>query len=105
MRLILGAKLHMAAYGASVIPKLAEILTAVSKNPSQPNFNHFLFESISAQTRSAVNGSKRSRHAVLCSFGCQANPDAAVAYEEILFPIFGVILQQDIIGLQITPES
>ncbi len=53
MRLLLGAKVHVAPFGGIIIPKLAEILTNVSKNPSQPNFNHFLFEAISAQTRCA----------------------------------------------------
>ena len=34
-----------------VLTKLVEILTVVCKNPSQPHFNHFLFEAISGLTK------------------------------------------------------
>lgn len=28
------------------LPRLTEILTLVSKNPSRPHFNHYLFETL-----------------------------------------------------------
>lgn len=34
-------------YMAFALPRLTEILTLASKNPSKPHFNHFLFEAIS----------------------------------------------------------
>lgn len=34
-------------YMAFALPRLTEILTIASKNPSKPHFNHFLFEAIS----------------------------------------------------------
>ena len=82
MRTVLTAKTAVAPVAAPLMTKLVEMLTAVSKNPSQPNFNHFLFESISALTR----------------FGVLAHADNVLAFEEALFPIFGTILQQDILG-------
>jgi len=32
---------------ADLLPKLTEKLTIVSRNPSRPNFNHYLFETLS----------------------------------------------------------
>jgi exportin-2 (importin alpha re-exporter) len=32
---------------ADLLPKLTEILTVISRNPSRPNFNHYLFETLS----------------------------------------------------------
>lgn len=32
---------------ADLLPKLTDKLTVVSKNPTRPNFNHFLFETLS----------------------------------------------------------
>lgn len=35
----------------SVLPALTEILAQVSKNPSKPHFNHFLFETLALSIR------------------------------------------------------
>lgn len=32
---------------ADLLPKLTEKLAIVSRNPSRPNFNHYLFETLS----------------------------------------------------------
>ena len=32
---------------ANLLPKLTEKLVSVAKNPSRPNFNHYLFETLS----------------------------------------------------------
>lgn len=65
-----------------VLPKLTEILTLVSKNPSKPHFNHYLFETLSLSTKTV----------------CKVEPNAVTAFEEVLFPIFQHILQEDIMG-------
>ena len=69
----------------NVIEKLTAALERVSKNPRNPQFNHFLFESI----------------AVLVRAVCGKNPNAADALESLLFPPFQAILQNEI--LEFTP--
>jgi exportin-2 (importin alpha re-exporter) len=64
-----------------VIEKLTAALERVSKNPRNPQFNHFLFESI----------------AVLVRAVCGQNPNAPGALENLLFPPFQAILQNDIL--------
>lgn len=67
-------------YLGAALPKLTEKLQAVAKNPSKPHFNHYLFETLSLSIRIV----------------CKTNPSAVKSFEDILFPIFQVILQQDI---------
>lgn len=68
-------------YMAVALPRLTEILTQVSKNPSKPHFNHYLFETLSLVTKIVS----------------KVQPDAVASFEEALFPIFQLILQQDIL--------
>ncbi|XP_018563409.1 exportin-2 [Anoplophora glabripennis] len=65
---------------SAALPKLTQKLQAVAKNPSKPHFNHYLFESFSLAIRIV----------------CNTNPAAVTSFEDILFPIFQGILQQDI---------
>ncbi|CAG9765851.1 unnamed protein product [Ceutorhynchus assimilis] len=65
--------------GAS-LPKLTEKLQAVAKNPSKPHFNHYLFETLSLSIMIV----------------CKSNQAAVKSFEDILFPTFQAILQQDI---------
>ncbi|XP_043276599.1 exportin-2 [Venturia canescens] len=67
-------------YLGDLLPKLTEKLTIVSRNPSRPNFNHYLFETLSLSIRIV----------------CKTNPAAVASFEQALFPIFQVILQQDV---------
>jgi exportin-2 (importin alpha re-exporter) len=64
------------------LPRLTEILQMVSKNPSKPHFNHYLFETLSLAVKIV----------------CKANISAVGSFEEALFPVFQGILQQDILG-------
>lgn len=66
---------------SAVLPRLTEILESVSKNPSRPHFNHYLFETL----------------ALAIKIVCTAEPSAVTSFEEALFPIFQNILQQDIL--------
>lgn len=63
------------------LPRLTEILAEVAKNPSRPNFNHFLFETL----------------ALAVKIVCKAQAQAVASFEEALFPVFHGILQQDIL--------
>uniref|UniRef100_A0A7M4EMZ8 Exportin-2 n=1 Tax=Crocodylus porosus TaxID=8502 RepID=A0A7M4EMZ8_CROPO len=67
-------------YIPSVITQLTQKLLAVSKNPSKPHFNHYMFESICLSIR----------------ITCKANPDAVRSFEEALFMVFTEILQNDV---------
>lgn len=68
-------------YMGVALPRLTEILTQVSKNPSKPHFNHYLFETLCLVTKIV----------------CKVQPEAVSSFEEALFPIFQQILQQDIL--------
>lgn len=59
---------------------LTEKLKQVSKNPSKPHFNHYLFESICVGIRTT----------------CKHSPGAVVQFEQVLFEPFTFILQSDV---------
>lgn len=63
-----------------VVPKLTQKLAEVSKNPSRPNFNHYLFETLALTVRaSSVQGSPFMND-----------------FEAVLFDILEVVITQDI---------
>ncbi|KAK7583970.1 hypothetical protein V9T40_004933 [Parthenolecanium corni] len=71
-----------------VMPFLEKVLTqliiklqAVAKNPSNPQFNHALFETI----------------ALCIKIVCSARPAEVGAFEIALFPVFQIILQNDVL--------
>ena len=64
----------------TLIEKLTAALGRVAKNPRNPQFNHFLFESIAVLVRSV----------------CSADASAAPMLENLLFPPFQTILQMEI---------
>ncbi|XP_037068726.1 exportin-2-like [Pollicipes pollicipes] len=64
----------------TLLPTLTGILTQVSKNPSKPHFNHYLFETLALSIRVV----------------CKAQPSAVATFESVLFPTFQTILQQDV---------
>uniref|UniRef100_A0A3Q2FGW3 Exportin-2 n=1 Tax=Cyprinodon variegatus TaxID=28743 RepID=A0A3Q2FGW3_CYPVA len=67
-------------YIPSLIGQLTHKLLLVSKNPSKPHFNHYLFESLCLSVR----------------ITCKANPATVSSFEEALFPVFTEILQNDV---------
>ncbi|KAI5718761.1 hypothetical protein M8J76_000021 [Diaphorina citri] len=66
-------------YLSDLLFQLTQRLAAAAKNPSKPNYNHFLFEAITLAIRIV----------------CKQNPEAVATFEQALFPIFQVIIQQD----------
>ncbi|XP_050434823.1 exportin-2 [Adelges cooleyi] len=66
---------------AELLPVLTDKLIVVARNPSQPEFNHFLFETISYCVKLV----------------CTVTPEGVASFEGVLFPIFQIILQQDIL--------
>uniref|UniRef100_A0A4W4EA56 Exportin-2 n=1 Tax=Electrophorus electricus TaxID=8005 RepID=A0A4W4EA56_ELEEL len=67
-------------YIPTLIGQLTHKLLLVSKNPSKPHFNHYLFESLCLSIR----------------ITCKANPASVLSFEEALFPVFTEILQSDV---------
>jgi len=80
MRVIITSRQGMTPYVNIIMSKLTNILAIVSKNPSNPRFNHYVFESIGALIR----------------FICPSSPAAVAEFENMLFGPFQVILAQDI---------
>jgi exportin-2 (importin alpha re-exporter) len=66
----------------ALLQQLNNILGRVYKNPTNPGFNHYLFESISILIRNVI----------------AINPAAIQVFESHLFPAFQAILQEDVTG-------
>ncbi|KAJ1940532.1 importin-alpha export receptor, partial [Kickxella alabastrina] len=81
MRIVLATRTNILPLAPAALAKLAAILAEVSKNPSNPRFNHFMFEAIGALAR----------------FSCAAEGAALAQFEATLFPIFQGILQGDVV--------
>ncbi|KAJ7514727.1 hypothetical protein O6H91_23G056900 [Diphasiastrum complanatum] len=62
------------------LAQLAAILGQVCKNPTNPSFNHYLFEAVAAVVRKSF----------------ERDPEVVAAFESILFPVIQVVLQDDI---------
>eukprot|EP00955_Chlamydomonas_euryale_P098806 365171-Chlamydomonas_euryale.AAC.10 len=56
------------------------MLVEVCKNPKNPGFNHYLFESVAALIKHVT----------------AANPATIATFEQMLFPAFNLVLQQDV---------
>ncbi|SCV72042.1 BQ2448_4736 [Microbotryum intermedium] len=80
MRVIITSRQALTPIYVTVLRHLTGILGEISKNPSNPKFNHFTFESISALARFVTSGT----------------PSTLPEFESALFPPFQVILQNDI---------
>lgn len=63
-----------------IIKKLTETLGKVCKNPSNPHFNHYLFESIAVLVRSV----------------CSTDAKYVQSFEGLLFPPFNHVLQMEV---------
>ena len=70
----------MVPYVTTVVEELKGHLQRVCENPSNPQFNHYMFEAIAALVRSL----------------CKASPQAVDAFEGMLFPPFQYVLQRDV---------
>ncbi|KAJ8595722.1 Cse1-domain-containing protein [Rhizopogon salebrosus TDB-379] len=80
MRIIVTARQTLTPVYQQVLQRLVNILGVIAKNPSNPNFDQYIFESISALLRFVVSGT----------------PSTLPAFEQALFGPFTFILQQDI---------
>lgn len=82
MRVIITARQELVPSYEAILTRLVNILGEISKNPSNPRFNQYCFESVSALIR----------------FVCEAQPSAVANFEKALFGPAEVILAQDVTG-------
>lgn len=80
MRIIITTRTELASVYADMMNRLVNILALISKNPSNPNFNQYTFESISALIRFIV----------------PVAPGALQAFEAGLLGPMSFILREDI---------
>ena len=80
MRSLNVARESIASVTQIVLEKLTAALGRVAKNPRNPQFNHYLFESI----------------AVLVKAVCAKDASHTPAFEALLFPPFQTVLQMDV---------
>mmetsp|Transcript_61393 Transcript_61393/g.73848 ORF Transcript_61393/g.73848 Transcript_61393/m.73848 type:complete len:977 (+) Transcript_61393:114-3044(+) len=80
MRSLSTAKEDIVPVTATVLDKLTCALARVSKNPRNPHFNHYMFESI----------------AVLVKHVCSVAAQHTEAFEKLLFPPFQTVLSANI---------
>ncbi|KAI8645460.1 Cse1-domain-containing protein [Parasitella parasitica] len=80
MRVIIISRQDMVLYVNVIMGKLTNILSIVSKNPSNPKFNHYVFESIGALIR----------------FICPISEAALTEFENMCFGPFQAILSQQV---------
>ena len=78
--------MQIAGVATMCLQRLAAMLLEVCLNPTQPGFNHYLFESVAA----------------LIKYSAAANVGKVAELEENLFPAFNIVLQQDV---QASPTS
>jgi exportin-2 (importin alpha re-exporter) len=80
----LSSSLHELAlpYLNELMDKLVLILRRSSRNPNKPNFNHYLFETITVLIRTSV----------------AQNPGVVNQFEQVLFPVFTPIFTDDVAG-------
>lgn len=81
MRIVSVAQEDIGMISVPLMETLARILDAVSANPSNPSFNHYLFESIAAILRSVGK-----------------SPEARNSCEQYLIPVLSKILTLDVQG-------
>jgi exportin-2 (importin alpha re-exporter) len=80
MRSLSSAREDIAQVTEVVLEKLNAALFVVAKNPRNPQYNHFMFESI----------------AILVKSVCSKHPEHVATFEGLLFPPFQTVLQMDV---------
>eukprot|EP00054_Salpingoeca_dolichothecata_P005032 m.32842 g.32842 ORF g.32842 m.32842 type:complete len:972 (-) comp15079_c0_seq1:180-3095(-) len=84
LRTISTAKEGIMPFVGDVITKLSEIMEEVSKNPSKPKFNHFIFETFGCTIR----------------YTLATDASLVSSFEDALFPPFQEILTKDVVEFQ-----
>ena len=111
MRVLFTSREEISPYVGDIIDHLNKILIVISKNPSNPQFNHYTFEAIGALVRLDIHR-LFVRLSVLpylslifafppaIRFCCVNSQEILSHIEGVLFPSFQTILQQDVTGMR-----
>jgi len=82
MRVILVTRNALLPHVNYLLSEFNRILGIICKNPSNPKFNHLVFESVAALVR----------------FICAADPSLVGEFEKVLGPVFEEVLRLDVAG-------
>jgi exportin-2 (importin alpha re-exporter) len=97
MRVISTARQTLTPGYTQTLQRLVAILGVISKNPSNPNFDQYIFESISGLMRYVlVVVPSILEDSPIVRFVVGESPSTLPTFEQALFGPFTVILQQDI---------
>lgn len=80
LRVVITSRTDLVPIASDVIAKVTQIISAISRNPSNPKFNHFAFETLGALVR----------------YICPGNDAAVRQFQELLFPPFQEVLANDV---------
>ena len=80
MRVVVSTRQDLVPFVENVLQEITGIIREISKNPSNPKFNHYAFETLAG----------------LVKFVCVAQPNLVGSFESFLFTPFQEILQQDV---------
>jgi exportin-2 (importin alpha re-exporter) len=80
LRVVVVSRERIGSLTPQVIQSLTTILLRVCKNPANPTYNHYLFETVACLMRSI----------------CSLNPDGVKVFESMLMPPFQTVLSQDV---------
>jgi exportin-2 (importin alpha re-exporter) len=96
MRILIVARDSTGPLSEFVLGELLKITAEISKNPSNPRFNHYNFESLGAIIRFVPIVIFPKRHLTLSRFAAPTNPESL---ENALYAPFMAILGNDVTGL------
>jgi exportin-2 (importin alpha re-exporter) len=96
MRVIVTAQQTLTSTFEETLHRLVAILGVTSKNPSNPKFDQYIFESISGLMRYFSVDASALVLIFNHRFIVQGTPTTLNTFEQALFGPFTIILQQDI---------
>jgi exportin-2 (importin alpha re-exporter) len=82
LRVVVCSRADLLPHATLVLDRIKFIIGEISKNPSNPKFNHFTFETLSTVVK----------------FICASQPDLVQNFENALFTPFQEILARDVVG-------
>jgi exportin-2 (importin alpha re-exporter) len=97
MRVILTARQTLTPGHAATLQRLVNILGVTAKNPSNPNFDQYLFESIAALIRWVFHMKYTGKETQATRrFVVAGSPNTLPGFEQALFGPFTFIIQQEV---------
>jgi exportin-2 (importin alpha re-exporter) len=89
LRIIVCAKGDLINHVSLILERLTFIIQEISKNPSNPKFNHYAFEAVSAMVK----------------YVCAVQPNLVESFERSLSDTFQIILSHDVVGTKLLNQN